>query len=738
MDWYEEHAVRDECSLGPLIAKRHKIGASAHTSISPINNVCDTWKCRPLDVRKGRPLKPADYSMNSLLAPSHYLPNMQLQHPGLAASILPKLQQSMSRSPFSPSDVLAHHQQLRPLRSLEPPETDVQDDPKVELESKELWEQFHKIGTEMVITKSGRRMFPAYKMRVSGLDKRAKYILLMDVVAVDDCRYKFHNSRWMVAGKADPEMPKRMYIHPDSPSTGEQWMQKVVSFHKLKLTNNISDKHGFTILNSMHKYQPRFHLVRANDILKLPYSAFRTYVFKETEFIAVTAYQNEKITQLKIDHNPFAKGFRDTGSGKREKKRLMIHTHHQPGCTTNDKVVDRDGEMLSDDEENENVEICVDDKPTQESIPIPTPAPASVQISTIEPEEEKRLSPLPNEEDREVRPLPISVPEPSWTQTPVSKINHTHTNESPSQIELHSSKPSMAFSTAKETVHERREENEHKPSVESYVRDNTPSPVGGDTGRDSPISPAHSEMDTSKMTPKEHLSPPNVTVIQPSVTHPMFPYLYPGTGMYPATTSTLPYSMGHMLLNSGSSSLAHSLSMQFLNNSGHSEMGLPPTHPHALSFSQLSIPSHHLLQQSYSGLTSGLGNSGPVSLSQLSGSHIGPILGSRASSRFSPYSLPLTKTTMVTTTSPLPSTGLQMDSRADISPSPSTSLSSISRTSPMRSRSPVSHHTSPVSHISSNPNSELKSIERMLSGLERRKDPRVESSAMLCKERVEL
>ena len=49
----------------------------------------------------------------------------------------------------------------------------------------------------------------------------------------------------MVAGKADPEMPKRMYIHPDSPASGEQWMQKVVSFHKLKLSNNISDKHGF-------------------------------------------------------------------------------------------------------------------------------------------------------------------------------------------------------------------------------------------------------------------------------------------------------------------------------------------------------------------------------------------------------------------------------------------------------------------------------------------------------------
>ena len=67
----------------------------------------------------------------------------------------------------------------------------------------------------------------------------------VDVVPADDCRYKFHNSKWMVAGKADPEMPKRMYIHPDSPATGEQWMSKVISFHKLKLTNNIQDKHGF-------------------------------------------------------------------------------------------------------------------------------------------------------------------------------------------------------------------------------------------------------------------------------------------------------------------------------------------------------------------------------------------------------------------------------------------------------------------------------------------------------------
>lgn len=62
-----------------------------------------------------------------------------------------------------------------------------------------------------------------------------------------------------------------------------------------------------TILNSMHKYQPRFHIVCASDVLKIPFARFRTFTFKQCDFIAVTAYQNEKITQLKIDNNPFGK-----------------------------------------------------------------------------------------------------------------------------------------------------------------------------------------------------------------------------------------------------------------------------------------------------------------------------------------------------------------------------------------------------------------------------------------------
>lgn len=42
------------------------------------------------------------------------------------------------------------------IRSFEPEDDGIEDDPKVSLESKDLWERFHSLGTEMVITKSGR------------------------------------------------------------------------------------------------------------------------------------------------------------------------------------------------------------------------------------------------------------------------------------------------------------------------------------------------------------------------------------------------------------------------------------------------------------------------------------------------------------------------------------------------------------------------------------------------------
>ncbi|KAL2298514.1 hypothetical protein Nmel_015513 [Mimus melanotis] len=253
---------------------------------------------------------------------------------------------------------------------------------KVFLHERELWLKFHEVGTEMIITKAGRRMFPSYKVKVTGLNPKTKYILLMDIVPADDHRYKFADNKWSVTGKAEPAMPGRLYVHPDSPATGAHWMRQLVSFQKLKLTNNHLDPFGHVstrlgrghracpaptrgvpstdvaqvsptlqsrgagvgrmrravsppfprhvlssplaqiILNSMHKYQPRLHIVKAdeNNGFGSKNTAFCTHVFPETAFIAVTSYQNHKITQLKIENNPFAKGFR--GSDDMELHRM--------------------------------------------------------------------------------------------------------------------------------------------------------------------------------------------------------------------------------------------------------------------------------------------------------------------------------------------------------------------------------------------------------------------------------
>uniref|UniRef100_A0A3Q3F9F4 T-box transcription factor TBX1-like n=1 Tax=Labrus bergylta TaxID=56723 RepID=A0A3Q3F9F4_9LABR len=193
---------------------------------------------------------------------------------------------------------------------------------RVQLEMHTLWQQFDQLSTEMIVTKAGRRMFPTFQVQISGMDPAAEYVLLMDFIPVDNKRYRyaFHSSSWLVAGRADVVAPSRMHFHPDSPACGAQWMKQTVSFDTLKLTNNLLDDNGHMILNSMHRYQPRFHVVYVDPAPNSHLNAYRNFCsfsFPETRFMAVTAYQNHRITQLKIASNPFAKGFRTTDTQDR-------------------------------------------------------------------------------------------------------------------------------------------------------------------------------------------------------------------------------------------------------------------------------------------------------------------------------------------------------------------------------------------------------------------------------------
>lgn len=80
-----------------------------------------------------------------------------------------------------------------------------------------------------------------------GPSGRDKFQVLMDILPYDGKRYRYayHKSSWQQAGKADPPSPAKLFLHPDGPFTLDQLKRQVISFEKIKLTNNDANKHGY-------------------------------------------------------------------------------------------------------------------------------------------------------------------------------------------------------------------------------------------------------------------------------------------------------------------------------------------------------------------------------------------------------------------------------------------------------------------------------------------------------------
>lgn len=89
--------------------------------------------------------RPSDFSVSALLTAG------ALHHP-------PYLPAALAAALSAPCPLLKPPPP--PYAPLPPDDDGVVDDPKVTLEGKDLWEKFHKLGTEMVITKSGRSVRP--------------------------------------------------------------------------------------------------------------------------------------------------------------------------------------------------------------------------------------------------------------------------------------------------------------------------------------------------------------------------------------------------------------------------------------------------------------------------------------------------------------------------------------------------------------------------------------------------
>ena len=67
----------------------------------------------------------------------------------------------------------------------------------VTLEDGELWSRFERQTNEMIVTKSGRRMFPVIKVQISGLEPAALYSILLEFKQIEQTRWKYINGEWL-------------------------------------------------------------------------------------------------------------------------------------------------------------------------------------------------------------------------------------------------------------------------------------------------------------------------------------------------------------------------------------------------------------------------------------------------------------------------------------------------------------------------------------------------------------
>ena len=81
-------------------------------------------------------------------------------------------------------------------------------------------------------------MFPNLCTNVSGLDPKETYTIKMEIIPSDNRRYKYLQSEWVAVGRSDKKQIHCEYDHPDSPNSGSYWMDKIVAFKMVKLTNN--------------------------------------------------------------------------------------------------------------------------------------------------------------------------------------------------------------------------------------------------------------------------------------------------------------------------------------------------------------------------------------------------------------------------------------------------------------------------------------------------------------------
>ncbi|KAF7260398.1 hypothetical protein EG68_02264 [Paragonimus skrjabini miyazakii] len=181
---------------------------------------------------------------------------------------------------------------------------------QLSLREMKIWSELYAHGAEMIATNTGRRIFPPLSVNVTGLCPKDQYAFLLDMVLVQPHVFRHQGGQWSIAGQSDEEKTNT------APGTLNicSMRQYIPRFTLLRIIQNQSC-YSEAASPSLGAIPDCGYALQApsgqcsSTGTRIEYIG--SYIIPGTQFYTVTAYQNPDVIRIKIDNNPFAKGFRN-------------------------------------------------------------------------------------------------------------------------------------------------------------------------------------------------------------------------------------------------------------------------------------------------------------------------------------------------------------------------------------------------------------------------------------------
>lgn len=61
--------------------------------------------------------------------------------------------------------------------------------------------------------------------------------MVLEIVPLDDCQYRYKNGEWVLKGRGKDPPTKRFYMDRESPAFGSRWQMETVSFQCVRFAS---------------------------------------------------------------------------------------------------------------------------------------------------------------------------------------------------------------------------------------------------------------------------------------------------------------------------------------------------------------------------------------------------------------------------------------------------------------------------------------------------------------------